>query len=308
MRHKWKSFPTGDRRDFRNTVRARRDSFKGDTKPHILAAISHTKPNQEIEAETHKASSFSPPEECPGASLVVRGSKNSESAARTVARHRNGMSAEERKWLAEATHYMRRGGRSLIHLTVEAHDAMEYEVRRLFDKVKADIGQMQIRAGDRRYLIEVLESTGSVHSHIIAPTPAGRRPKDIIERLKRSSVYGDNLKGSVVTYLPGLVNYLSKEATPEAHYAACHSFRRLRGSHKLGEGGGDRVRLSRQLEDDLVDQGIVKRRRKTYRNRGLKPPLRDHAAAETQITNVINGRFGASRRVVPRVLELASAA
>ncbi len=206
------------------------------------------------------------------------------------------MSAAERKWLAEATHYMRRGGRSLIHLTVEAHDATEYEVRRLFDKVKADIGQMLIRAGDRRYLIEVLEGTGSVHSHIIAPTPGSCRTKEIIERLKRSSVYGDNLEGSVVTNLPGLVKYLSKEATPEAHYAACRSFRRLGGSHKLGEGGGDRVRLSRQLEDDLIDEGIVERRRRTYRNRGLEAQPRDLVAGDTQITNVINGRFGASRR------------
>ena len=178
---------------------------------------------------------------------------------------------------------MRRSGRSLTHVSVAAHDATEYEARQRIDRAKADFGQMQVRAGDPRYHVEVLEGSPTVHSHIVGPTPKGTRPKDVIERLEKSAVYGEGIGGGVVYDPPGFVNYLRKQATPQAHYAAGRSFRRDRGPHVLGDGGGDRVRMSRQLEADLVGEGIVPPRRRTYRKRGLKPPLRGLVELETQL-------------------------
>ena len=57
---------------------------------------------------------------------------------------------------------------------------------------------------------------------------------------------------------------LAKERTPQAGYRREHVLGgRLNGSHRL-EGGGDRVRLSRQLERDAIDFGYVKPWRHTY--------------------------------------------
>ncbi len=248
-------------------------------------AISHTTSGFEFQAEPIEEPCLSPSslgQSGQSPSIEVR-EPSTLSAPRSVARHRNGMSTAERKRLAEAVHSMRRGGRSLMWLTVEAHGATEHEARQRSDRVKSDFGQIQVRAGDKRYYVEVLEGEPTVHSHIIGATPSGSKPHEIVERLKQSRVYGDNLEGGPVTDAAGLVDYLSKEATPQAHYAACRSFTRNKGPHKLGDGGGDRVRLSRQLDADLLRKGLVERRRRTYRKHGLKPPPRALVEGETQL-------------------------
>ena len=240
-------------------------------------AISHTSQAPEYVGEPIEGASISPSGGDYPRSYIVRES----SANRTISRHHNGMSQTEREILSAALTRIRRDGGPAIYLTLEAHDESEYEARRRFDRAKADFGQMQSRAGDPRYMVEVLEGSPTVHSHIIGRTPKGSRPRDIIDRLKRSKVYGDGLEGKTVTDPDGLVNYLSKEATPQAHYRK--SFRRKKGSHKLGDGGGDRVRLSKQLEADLVGEGILQPRIRTYRKRGLKKPPRGLVELETQL-------------------------
>jgi hypothetical protein len=123
------------------------------------------------------------------------------SPRRTIAKHRNGMSKEERERLSAAVHYMRSHGR-LMHVSVEAHEGTEYEARQRIDRVKADFGQTQVRAGGSRFYVEVLESSPTVHSHIIGLTPKGSRPEHIIARLKNSKVYGDGMKAVPSTTRP----------------------------------------------------------------------------------------------------------
>ncbi len=78
--------------------------------------------------------------------------------------------------------------------------------------------------------------------------------------------------------------YFTKERTPQAGYGREHVFGgRLRGSHRL-DGGGDRVRLSRDLERDAISAGAVEDwqrtnarrtdKRKGYRLRGAGPLAR----------------------------------
>lgn len=122
--------------------------------------------------------------------------------------------------------------------------------------MKSDFGQQQ-RRGLPRYSVEVLETGPNVHSNIIGPCP-----RDLAKRLTRSRVYGENIVVKRVTDMPGLVGYLLKEATPQAAYGK--SFRRNKGSHRLGEGGGDRVRLSNELASVLIEEGVVERYRRTY--------------------------------------------
>jgi hypothetical protein len=54
----------------------------------------------------------------------------------------------------------------------------------------------------------------------------------------------------------GLKKYLAKERTPQAGHRRRDLGGRIRGSHLL-PGGGDRVRLSRQLERDAIEAGLV---------------------------------------------------
>jgi hypothetical protein len=121
----------------------------------------------------------------------------------------------------------------------------------------------------------VLEGSGGLHAHIIFIGTA-----EIARRLMASKNFGELLDVRRVTDANGLVRkYLAKERTPQAGYGREHVLGgRIKGSHPL-EGGGDRVRLSRELERDAIDAGYVEvwrhsnaRRsaeRKSYRLRRL---------------------------------------
>jgi DNA-binding transcriptional regulator YiaG len=121
----------------------------------------------------------------------------------------------------------------------------------------------------RRVLnLEVLESVPSVHTNIIATMPDSNAVDRTIERLY-NSVYGSNVYAQAVTDWNGLTKYLAGEATPQAWHKAGRSFPRIKGSHPLGEGGGDRVRPSKDLEAALLRSGRVEPRRRTYAARSL---------------------------------------
>jgi hypothetical protein len=55
----------------------------------------------------------------------------------------------------------------------------------------------------------------------------------------------------------GLPRYLLKEATQQAWHGAGKSFRRVGGSIPLGDLGGNRVILSRDLRDALVTLDVT---------------------------------------------------
>lgn len=90
----------------------------------------------------------------------------------------------------------------------------------------------------------------------------------------RSAAYGTLIVAQPVTDATALTTaYLAKERTPQAGYRRSHLLGgRLGGSHRL-DGGGDRVRLSRDLERDAVEAVYVEPWRHTYGRR------RKHQAA-----------------------------
>jgi len=64
--------------------------------------------------------------------------------------------------------------------------------------------------------------------------------------------------------------YLAKERTPQAGYRRGHVLGgRIAGSHRI-PGGGDRVRLSRELERDAIEAGYVEPWRHTYAKRSAE--------------------------------------
>jgi len=101
------------------------------------------------------------------------------------------------------------------------------------------------------YSAVVFETRGGLHAHI---TFVGTR--EIARRLQSSSAFAVDVRP--VTDSTGLVRkYICKERTPQAGYGREHVLGgRLKGSHRL-EGGGDRVRLSRALERDAIEDGYV---------------------------------------------------
>jgi hypothetical protein len=102
------------------------------------------------------------------------------------------------------------------------------------------------------YSVITFESRGGLHAHIVfIGIP------EIARRLKASNQFGDVIDVRRVRDPHGLFKYLAKERTPQAGYRRKHVLGgRLNGSHRLS-GGGDRVRLSRQLERDAIEAGYV---------------------------------------------------
>jgi DNA-binding transcriptional regulator YiaG len=198
----------------------------------------------------------------------------------------------ELDWLTEGTRYLRRQG-AAVWVVAEAYEKSERERRLLFRKVKSDLALYQRREGLRRVLnLEVLESVPSVHTNIIATMPNCDALDRTIERLYNAA-YGSGVYAQAVTDWNGLTTYLAGEATPQAWHKAGRSFPRIKGSHPLGAGGGDRVRVSKDLEAALLRSGRVEPRRRTYAARSLpvapepapqpKPaPIRLVASMETQ--------------------------
>jgi hypothetical protein len=102
------------------------------------------------------------------------------------------------------------------------------------------------------YSMTTFESRGGLHAHIVF---IGNL--EIAQRLKVSNQFGDVINVRRVTDPHGLFKYLTKERTPQAGYRREHVLGgRIKGSHRL-QGGGDRVRLSRQLTRDAIDAGYV---------------------------------------------------
>jgi hypothetical protein len=143
--------------------------------------------------------------------------------------------------------------------------------------IQKRVTRSQIDYGLRPYNVTTFETRGGLHAHIVFLGNS-----EIARRLKNSTAFGKFIKVDLVTDPEGLARkYLAKERTPQAGYGRQHTLGgRLRGSHRL-DGGGDGVRLSRDLERDAIAAGYVKpwqhtnaRRspeRKAYRLRRLYP-------------------------------------
>jgi hypothetical protein len=169
---------------------------------------------------------------------------------RTTAPH--GMTSAEVRRLSGAVRFMdlyrKRGQSGFWWATTN-----KGTTRNLIGDVWKRIGKLQGRSGIRQYSVTVFEASGGTHAHILF---LGN--EDIARRLKGSSIFGGLIHVAPVTDPTRLAQkYLTKERTPQAAYGRQHACGgRIRGSHRL-EGGGDRVRLSRNLERDAVGAGYV---------------------------------------------------
>jgi transcriptional regulator with XRE-family HTH domain len=124
------------------------------------------------------------------------------------------------------------------------------------------------------YSAWIFETKPQLHAHFVFIGDATIRKK------LEQAAFGPHIKiGPVYDLNKLLSGYHAKERTPQAGWSRKRQLGwRKTGSHKL-EGGGSRVRLSRELERDAIEAGLVgawqhtnakrKQDRKEYRKRPL---------------------------------------
>jgi|SRR5262245_61593165 len=169
--------------------------------------------------------------------------------ARTVAPH--GITGAELNRLSDAVRFMElhcQAKRGLWWLHTHKGRA-----RYTIAAVQKRITRLQVEHGLRPYSVTTFETRGGLHAHIVF---LGNR--EIAERLTSLTAFGESIQVDPVADPTRLARkYLAKERTPQAGYGRQHVLGgRLRGSHRL-DGGGDRVRLSRDLERDAISAGYV---------------------------------------------------
>jgi hypothetical protein len=126
-------------------------------------------------------------------------------------------------------------------------------------------------------LVTVFEALGrdgqpKFNAHVIVVMPNADARDRLIESLHHSSVYGRYVDAKRIADWYRLTKYLCKEATPQAWFGAGMRFRRIKGSNPLGDLGGDRVVLSRDLKNALLATGRIARFQRTYAKRQPSPP------------------------------------
>jgi hypothetical protein len=175
-------------------------------------------------------------------------------------------------------HWLRgRGSGAFISVDAGRSPDAERTVRALTRRLKSDLVQRQRRAGMRCGLLAtVFEALGrdlqpKFNAHVIVVMPDADARDRLIESLHRSSVYAGRVYARPVNNWNSLTAYLLKEATPQAWFGAGKRFRRIRGSIQLGDLGGDRVVVSRDLQALLIGSGRVAPFQRTYAKR--QPPL-----------------------------------
>jgi hypothetical protein len=193
---------------------------------------------------------------------------------------KEGISHHEAKMLDEAFLIMRKAARRLgcqlwyVVISGPSSGLSEYEMRRLFAAAKSRLTDEMRRAGIKlKLFIEVLEAEGRLHSNIVLVGT-----QSVVQALVRSPKFatldddrGTFIKVKHVYNSKRLNEYLKYEVTSKTHYRDGYAYPRRRGSHPLGDGGGDRVRPSNDLWRILEAQGIGPRRR-TYASRAIPKP------------------------------------
>jgi hypothetical protein len=197
---------------------------------------------------------------CTGRAVTASSYAVDRLLTRTVAKH--GVTGAELRRFDGACHQMRRAIRSqgeLWWLTTPKgstrDEIADYQKR---------ITREQSAHGFPTYSVWIFETRPKLHAHILF---VGNR--NVADALRRSQLCIATKIGPV-TDIGGLKNYLAKERTPQAGYRRRDLGGRIAGSHRL-PGGGDRVRLSRQLERDAIEARLVDPWKHTNAKRSAQP-------------------------------------
>ena len=180
-------------------------------------------------------------------------------AVRTIARH--GVTGAELRRLGNAVWFMRqhygRDRRATLWWLTADRGTSRNDIANIWKRV----GRLQAGHDLPAYSALTFETRGGLHAHIVF---VGN--DQIASRLK-TAAFGARVTVEPVPDPNGLARrYLAKERTPQAGFRRRDLGGRLRGSHLL-PGGGDRVRLSRELERDAIEGGYIEPWRHTNAKR-----------------------------------------
>ncbi len=130
--------------------------------------------------------------------------------------------------------------------------------------IQKRITRVQGDQGFYCYNALIFETRPKLHAHIVFVGNS-----EIAARLKRSAICKDCDIAPVADPDGLSKSYLIKERTPQAGFGRSDLGGRIRGAHPI-EGGGDRVRLSRELERDAIEAGLVEPWQRTNAKRKLE--------------------------------------
>jgi hypothetical protein len=201
---------------------------------------------------------------------------------RRVISRKAGLSGDEIRLASEAAHYVAGLGFRLWYAVISDQYSDEHENRTRIRNFKSDLARAQRRAGlPACCYVEVLEGHPAVHSNILFPLDGPKAERLIASLLRSENFQGDELRIRKAKGASWFVAYCSKERVTQARYVGVGRLaKRLPGSHPLGAGGGDRVRLSKALKDQLLEEGRMRPYRRHYAARSspeqpsrAKPPV-----------------------------------
>ena len=190
---------------------------------------------------------------------------------RRIISRKAGLSVDEIKLASEAAHYIAGLDLPLWYAVVSDQYADERFNRDRIRDFKSDIARAQHRSGlPACCWLEILEGRPAVHSNILFPLGGPKAQRLIAGLLRSENFPGDKLRIRKAKGASWFVAYCSKERVTQARYVGVGRLaKRLPGSHPLGAGGGDRVRLSKALKDQLLEEGLMRPYRQHYAARSL---------------------------------------
>jgi hypothetical protein len=201
---------------------------------------------------------------------------------RRIISRKAGLSVDEIKLASEAAHYIAGLDLPLWYAVVSDQYISERLIRDRIRDFKSDLARAQHRSGlPACCWLEILEGRPAVHSNILFPL-GGPKAQRLIDGLLRSENFqGDELHIRKAKGASWFVPYCSKERVTQARYVGVGRLaKRLPGSHPLGAGGGDRVRLSKALKHQLLEEGLTRPYRQHYAARSLpRTPIQSDATA-----------------------------
>lgn len=123
-----------------------------------------------------------------------------------------------------------------------------------------------MRAGYPRWNFEVLESAGGVHSNIVGPLPPASA-EALFGYSYMGEPYAPHLHiQPVIEFKGGMAGLVGHGVYPG------YLGKEFGEKYQLGDGGGEKLRLSESLEDELLGKGLIEARRKVYSSRSLPKP------------------------------------
>jgi hypothetical protein len=185
-----------------------------------------------------------------------------------------GLSVTEIRLASEAAHLIAGIGVPLWFAVIsDKYGADERAIRALIRNFKSDLARAQKRSGLAAVCyLEILEGEPAVHSNILFPL-GGPKATRLIDGMLRSAKFpGDTLHIRRARSAQSFIAYCSKERVTQARFVGVGKLaKRLPGSHPLGQGGGGRVRVSKAVEAELLDRGVLPWKH-TYASHNLPKP------------------------------------